>query len=75
MIVRSEHGIVRLERDEMIRGRDCVPTCDFFFLFSFMSEKSVLTKKSQKKKLICVFVYVWVYDFFIFLFWISLLLV
>ena len=68
MIVRSEHGIVRLERDEMIRGRDCVPTCDFFFFFFLMSEKSVLTKKRQKNKLICVFVYVWVYDFFLLLF-------
>ena len=35
MIVRLEHGIVRSERDEMIRGRDCVPTCDFFFFFFF----------------------------------------
>ena len=49
MIVRSEHEIVKSERDEMIRGRDCVPTCDFFFFF-LMSEKSVLTKKSKKKK-------------------------
>ena len=45
-IVRSEHRIVRLKRDQMIRGQDCVSVYDFFFL---MREKYVLTKKSQKK--------------------------
>ena len=47
----------------MIGGRDCVSVCDLcvcvcvcFFIFFFMSEKYVLSKKSQKKKkLICVF--------------------
>ena len=38
------------------------------FFFSFMSEKSVLTKKSQKNKLICVSIYVWVYDLCFFFF-------
>ena len=36
-----------------------------------MSEKSVLTKKSQKKKLICVSIYVWVYDLCFFFFMIE----
>ena len=53
----KEHGIVRSGRDQKIGGRDCVSICDLCFYF-FLSEKSVLTKKSQKNKLICVSVYV-----------------
>ena len=40
----------------MIGGRDCVSVCDLCLFYLFLSEKYVLSKKSQKKKkLICVF--------------------
>ena len=34
----------------MIRGRDCVSVCDLCLFIYLLSEKYVLSKKSQKKK-------------------------
>ena len=45
--------------DQMIGGRDCVSVYDFCF---FLSEKFVLTKKSQKKKADLFSIYGCVYD-------------
>ena len=45
-IVRSEHRIVRLKRDQMIRGQDCVSVYDFFFFY----EGKICINKEEPKK-------------------------